>query len=278
MKTYASLGVGDGCALDSILTQEERNKVSSLYFACRFGPVLAKLYLNNPFYPNLKECFFIPEDKGMEAMRSLDPIAIPFFHFRTDWGHNRKVGLQLLGLNEDEEINYWDMAKEFSSNRTFTNSSFLDNANESEINWNELGVLPYHYLLFHYPTSTRPRGDIASINDDDWLYVEKKSKEYGFKVLVVTDTDILPPLSNYILLKNYNIRSLVALVKYQYEFFGCDSFMGILSSKILPVDKLHLKCHKHDIQTEILGNFYQQKYFLPKTGKEISQFYKNYIG
>ena len=53
MKTYLSLGIGDLFFLDSILTKEEKESISEIYWACRFGKVVAPLMENNPSYPNL---------------------------------------------------------------------------------------------------------------------------------------------------------------------------------------------------------------------------------
>lgn len=279
MITYCALGIGDACAIDSLLTQEERNNISELAFACKFGPKLASLFKSNPFYPNLTSFRFISIEDGEREMRKLDPTAVPFFHFRCDanFQYNFQIGKKLLKL-DGEELNIIDAAALFQSNREFNNSSFINNAKHADVEWNELDIKPGEYILFHYPTSTRPRSDIASINEQDWAFVNKLSQETGNKVVVVTDTPITPPLNNYIILQNYPIKSLVALAAYANFYAGCDSWLAILCSKVLPVNKLFVKSHKPNIQTDILTNTWQQKYFLPKTPQEIAQFYKSYIG
>ena len=40
MKTYISAGIGDLFFLDSILTTEEKESITEIYWACRFGYVL----------------------------------------------------------------------------------------------------------------------------------------------------------------------------------------------------------------------------------------------
>ena len=74
MKTYVSLGIGDLFFLDSILTKEEKESISEIYWACRFGYVMEKLMKNNPSYPNLKAQHTIIDDVGKKAMATLDPI------------------------------------------------------------------------------------------------------------------------------------------------------------------------------------------------------------
>ena len=92
MKTYVSLGIGDLFFLDSILTSEEKESISELYWACRFGYIMQRLMENNPSYPNLKAQNTIADEVGKDAMASLDPIAIPFWHFRPDFQRNFEVG------------------------------------------------------------------------------------------------------------------------------------------------------------------------------------------
>ncbi len=63
---------------------------------------------NNPDYPNLKAHYTLDDEDGKKAMESLDPIAIPFWHFRPDFPKNYQVGLKLFGLKEAENT---DLAK-----------------------------------------------------------------------------------------------------------------------------------------------------------------------
>ena len=63
MKTYISTGIGDLFFLDSILTKEEKESITEIYWACRFGCVMKDLLENNPAYPNLKEQYLIDDDK-----------------------------------------------------------------------------------------------------------------------------------------------------------------------------------------------------------------------
>ena len=58
---------------------------------------LKELMENNPSYPNLTAQYTIDDEKGKVAMRSLDPVAVPFWHFRPDFHPNFEVGLDLFG-------------------------------------------------------------------------------------------------------------------------------------------------------------------------------------
>ena len=279
MKTYIALGIGDMMAIDALLTQEERNNISEIYWACRFGKDIAPLLINNTFYPNLKDQYIIDDSIGMDAMRMCDSNCINFWHFRPDFHRNYNIGLQLFGLeNERESLNVIDGAGILNGTRTFTNSSFLDNAKLSDVLWDEIGVAPNEYILVHYPTSTRPRTDIAQIDDKDWKFIEELSNDTLLKIVIVTDTEINIEIPNSIILIKPNILSVIALTKFAKYYAGCDSFISILSSKILPTDNVFIKSHLSDIQNIVLNSVVFQNYFKPNSPETISKFYKNYIG
>ena len=52
MKTYLSLGIGDLFFIDSILTKEEKESISEIYWACTFGKVVEPLMKDNQSYHN----------------------------------------------------------------------------------------------------------------------------------------------------------------------------------------------------------------------------------
>jgi len=281
MKTYLSVGIGDMMCLDSLLTKEERESITEIYWACRFGKIIAPLMQNNPGYPNLKKQHFIDDEIGKNAMVQLDPVAVPFWHFRPDFPRNFQIGLSLFELDGDE-IQAIDVAGTFaevcdnvkkgvSKDELFYESTFLKNAKD-----------PVHrdYILFHYPTSTRPKQDICQIDDRDWNFVEELSQKTNLQVIVISDNDITVPLSNYHLLVNPNILLIVDLVARCEYYAGCDSFCSILASKRLPKERLYIKTHDPNITTNLLSENcgFMYSYFNPHSPQDIAYFYKSYLG
>jgi hypothetical protein len=268
MKTYISVGIGDMVFLDAILTPEEKATISEIYWACRFGKCLIPLMENNPDYPNLVAQYTIPDEVGQQAMATLDPVAIPFWHFRSDFARNYEVGLSLFGLNPNE-VQAVDAAGCFTDrSRGFVGSSFLKNAKPLDIG---------NYILFHYPTSTRPRSDIASISLEDWNFVDQLSKEKNLKVIVISDVSIDVPLSNYEHLINPDICYIVDLVASCTYYAGCDSFCSHLASKALPKENIFIKSHEANITEKLLNTTFARA-FLPYSPEDVSTFYKTYIG
>lgn len=281
MKTYLSVGIGDMMCLDSLLVEEERESITEIYWACRFGKVLSPLIDRNPAYPNIKKHYFIDDERGQNAMQHLDPIAAPFWHFRPDFPRNFQIGLSLFGLNENE-VQAIDVAGTFSEicqgvkngvpkEKLFYESTFLKYAEQTSYK---------DYILFHYPTSTRPRQDISQITDSDWQFVESLSQEKQMKVIVISDHTIDVPLSNFELLVNPDICLVVDLVKGCSVYAGCDSFCAILASKILPKESLYVKTHDQNITSNLLGGNcgFMYCYFNPHPPEDIAYFYKSYLG
>lgn len=268
MKTYISVGIGDLFFLDSILTKEEKESISEIYWACRFGYVMKHLMENNPSYPNLHSQHTIDDEVGQSAMAKLDSVAIPFWHFRPDFPQNFSVGRRLFNIEnewENQNLQTVDSVSMFlDDSRPFNESSFIKHANK----------IDEDYIVFHYPTSTRPRSDIAQITDDDIQFVNVLSKETGYQVKIISDHEINLPIDNQKLLVNSEItyiRDLVANCKY---YAGCDSFCSILAAKALPKENLFIKTSPN-----FTGwNNWLFRAFLPHSPEEVKQFYKNYIG
>jgi len=278
MKTYISVGIGDMMALDAMLTQDERDRITDFYWACKFGESIYPLFDCNHFYPNLEKHYFIDKEEGEKHMMIVDPRAINFWHFRPDFPLSFQIGLNLFGLNR-EDLNVIDAVKLLSDpSRTFTNSSFLDVAKLEEVNWKELGVDPGEYILVHYPTSTRPRSDIASLDERDWNFIEKLSEDTKLRILIITDTDIHREIKNSSILIKPDIKSIVSLCKFSKFYAGCDSFVSILCCKVLSPENMFIKTHDRDIYNSIMHNTFVSKHFLPHSPDIIRTFYKNYIG
>lgn len=264
--------------LDGCLTQEERNNISEIYWGCRFGKCLEPLMTNNKFYPNLKNQYFISDEVGRREMANLDGVAVDFWHFRPDFHHNYNVGLSLFGLKR-EEVNPIDAASIFrDAQRKFIHSSFLDIAEESEVDWQSIDTKQHEYILVHYPTSTRPRSDIAQLDNNDWNFIINLSKERNLKIVVVTDTEINTEIPEAIVLKTPSIKTVVALAKYAGAYAGCDSFLSILSCKVLEPNNLFVKSHNRNVQQAVYHDTILAGYYSPYSPDVISRFYKPYVG
>jgi hypothetical protein len=268
MKTYLSVGIGDMCFLDSILTKKEKESISEIYWACRFGYVIKELLENNPDYPNLISHHTIDDETGKKYMAQLDPVAVPFWHFRPDFEKNFEVGLNLFGIK-----NEWN-----NQNLQIVDAAFLF-TDESRL-FQESSILKYSkkidedYILFHYPTSTRPRSDIADISKSDMEFINTLSKETGLVVKIISDHYVDLDIDDQELFYNIpitDVRDLVANCNY---YVGCDSFCAHLASNILPKENIFIK-----LSPNFSGwNAWLLRAFMPHSPEDVKQFYKPYIG
>ena len=271
MKTYLSVGIGDMVRLDSLLTMKEKANISEMYWATHAGKYLEPLFTKNPHYPNLHSHHFIEDKVGRENMQVLDSNAVNFWHYRPDFSPNFSIGLFLFNLTDTYEkgqLNVLDCMGIFEDeDRKYTESSFLEHHSN----------IDEDYILFHYPTSTRPRSDIAIIEESDWGFVEELSIKHNMVVYVVSDHEIAVPLSRYKLLVNKDIVHIKDLCMNAKFYAGGDSFCAHLCTKKLKKENIFIKSHETNIETKLLTtSFY--KAFLPHSREDVVSFYKNYIG
>lgn len=268
--------------LDSVLSQIERNQISEIFWACRFGSSLKPLMENNPLYPTLKIQHTLQDEVGIDAWKRIYPHGDDwkFWHFRPDYPTNLQIGSSCFGRTPGDFDLIIDAARIFQDpNRHYTNSSFILNAKENDINWwGPQDIVPYNYILVHYPTSTRPRSDIAQFTLTDWEFVKNLSQKENLPVVVITDTDIQIPLTNSILLKNPPIKEIPVLTKFCKFYVGCDSFVCHLSCKSLDRDHLFVKTHEPNVALKLETNVWIRKYFYPHPWQDVAKFYKSYLG
>tara|TARA_A100000172_G_C3022802_1_gene103698 strand:+ start:84 stop:962 length:879 start_codon:yes stop_codon:yes gene_type:complete len=280
VKTYISAGIGDMVSVDALLTKEEKENITEIFWACRWGKALFHLFINNQEYPNLQRQHVIEDKVGMENMVRLEPEAASFWHFRPDFPANYAVGLSLFNLSKDEVNAIDTVGILYDSSRKYQGSSFLTSCTQESVAWEELNIKPNKYILVHYPTAARSkRNDIAKITNSDWQMIEDLSTNTDLDVVIISDREINHTLSRGTVLVNYNIKSIVTLAKYAEYFVGCDSFVSQLACKDLSPTRMYVKGHDYQlthgrpISEEIRSNVYLQQHYTPHSVEDIVSFY-----
>jgi hypothetical protein len=272
MKTFIAVGIGDMVYLDSILTKSERESITEIYWGCRFGKYLATLFDNNSCYPNLKLQHLMCDRIGKETMKQFEPNSLDFWHFKPDHPNNFKAALKVFNIEQDWQegkLQAIDAAGIFNDpTRLYQGSSLIQNAKP---------VNKGNYILFHYPTSSRPRCDIATISESDWHFVNQLSAVNNMKVIVISDVNIDVKLDNYEFLLKPDLSYIVDLSASCSYFAGCDSFVAHLASKVLSKDNLFIKSHNPNIKRDILSSLLG-RHFWPHSAEDVAFFYKTYIG
>lgn len=292
MKLIFSTGIGDAFCLDCLFTQDFRESITEIYWACKYGQPLSYVFKNNFFYKNLKQQYFLKENDvknffeskfGKEYQHHSNPHVCKFWHFKddpSDWNHRDGYELahQVFGLNE--KIKFLNASAILKQKQTFNGSSFLNNANLNDFDWDKYNIFPNEYILVHQSSDNRPKSDISSINEEDWQIIDKISIEQNKKVVIITDQNELKvPLKNYLIINVFNLpleKSLInicALCKYSYYYIGLDSYVGILCAKILNPEKLYIKSYDKNIYSTLENHTLLQNFFLPHNTKTIQKFY-----
>lgn len=277
MKTYVCAGIGDFLCLDCFLTQDERNSITEIYWGSRFGKDIASSIENNFFYPNVKKQYFIDDETGKKYWCELNPGEThnwTFWHFRSDIPEHYKKALEHYGLKQSDVQDFTPISFFNDVNRNYTGSSFINNASRTDFNFQEKEIKLGKYLIVHYPTSSRPRNDIAKITQNDWDFIKNISREKELPVIVITDTELdFLNNTNFLVLVKPSMKELMALIKFSGYYFGCDSFVSILCSKILASNKLVIKSPRSNIKEILPGHIWNHKYFSPHKPNIIQKFY-----
>ena len=295
MKTFISAGIGDAFCMDTILTNEERESITEIYWACKYGKVLEPIFSTNPLYPNLKKQYTLDVNDVTEYFNKNyppnyhhhgNPNVCKFWHFKNDPSDRNHVDSYQIACNIFN-IQSSDIQQDFSpgrffvdGNRPYNKSTFLETSKETDFNWSDYNIKPNNYILVHHSSDNRPKTDISSINDRDWSIMEEDSVKFNIPVVIITDiNDINPPLSNYVVINvfnlpiQYSLKMLVCLCKYSHSYIGLDSYIGILCSKILPKENLYIKSHNSGITNQLTTSTWLQKFFLPHSVEDIQKFY-----
>jgi len=277
MKTYICAGIGDFLCLDCFLTQDERNSITEIYWGSRFGKDIAPLIEKNFYYPNVKVQNFIDDETGKKYWKELkpdEPHNWTFWHFRSDIPEHFQKALSHYNLKIGDVQDFTPISFFNDTQRNYTGSSFINNASITDFDFNKFKIIPGKYMLVHFPTSSRPRNDIATITQNDWAFIENTSKEKNLPVVVITDTEIeFLKEKNFIVLFKPEMKSIISLIKYAGYYFGCDSFVAILCSKILASNKMVIKSPRSNIKEILPGHIWNHKYFSPHKPNIIQKFY-----
>lgn len=292
MKIIFSTGIGDAFCLDCLFSQDFRESITEIYWACKYGEPLTYVFKNNFFYKNLKKQHILKENDvknffenkfGKDFQHHSNPHVCKFWHFKddpSDWNHRNGSELTHEIFKLNEKIYFFNNFSVLKQKQTFKGSSFLNNATVNDFDWKSYNIEPNEYILVHQSSDNRPKSDISSINDQDWNFIENISKEKNKKVIVITDQNNLNiPLTNYSIINVFNLpieKSLIiicALCKYAYYYAGLDSYVGILSSKILSSNNLYIKSYDSNITKTLENHTLLQNFFLPHDTQTIQKFY-----
>lgn len=229
-------GIGDVFAVESFLTNDEREKLQTIYYATNKQVYIEGLFRSissiSSSYPCLKNhhvlwkdfskfwCFYSIEDYIKSSRNNSNII-------------NYCKDLSIIKVFEDIK------AKKIKYN----NSTFLKQKLTNIDHFN----LPNNYITI-LPFSSDKRVNKRDFDYNDWLsvcYILKKNNQKG--IVINNEENVVPKNENIIDL-SYRLTTLEAIevLKNSQGYLGIDSWLSVLAAKLFEKPNLQIKSlNKH---------------------------------
>jgi len=227
-------GVGDVLAVESLMTDEERNAINCIYYATRAFKPCVELFENLPSFPELK----------MQPILWKDFSKIFCFHDKEQLADKlcayQPNALQQLARKLMAPIEDYSIKKIFAEDRAYTYSSFVKTNLASLKKFN----LPADYFCI-CPYSNNDKRDLRrDYSSADWgqtLNILKRRGMYG--VVINMGQETIPQDPYIINLSNKtNIREAVEVVKQAKGYIGIDTAFSVIAAKVFNPDDIIIKC------------------------------------
>lgn len=220
-------GIGDTFAVESFLSDEERTKITTIYYATNKSKEIEELWRKLPNYPNLRHHITVWDDFSK------------FWCFYSMNGYityckKNKIKLQ-ISLTHTTDLSISIMFGKINrKDIAYNNSSFI---NHSLTNYDNL---PQEYVVIcPYSNDKRTSGRDFSLND--WKeclnFLETNNKK---GVVLNKGNEISPIHEKLIDLNNKTtIVEAVEILKKSNGYIGIDSALSVLATKLnLPLLKI----------------------------------------
>jgi hypothetical protein len=266
-------GIGDVLAVESFLTDEERNSIDTIYYATSKKEPVERLFRCTKNFSSIKNhinlwcdftdfwCFYSLEDyldrsnhesqySGLESFNSFDisnleKLYIQFLNcpesISPQWRayfrfvFHKSASSFVEGVKKSKDLSIMTI---FAQKLKYNGSSFLkyNLSNIKKFN------LPKKYIVI-LPFSTDKRMHGRDFDEQDWINTFNFLREKNIKGVVINSgSDIVPESSLLINLTNLTkIEEAVEILKAAEGFIGIDSWLSILAAKIFNEPFLHIK-------------------------------------
>lgn len=227
-------GVGDVMAIESMMTDPERESINCIFYASRAAKPCMELFVDLPSFPNIK--------KQTEIWKNFSQI----FAFN-DKKHlaDKLCAYQPNALQEItrkllEPIEDYSIKRIFAEKRPYTYSSFLKHSAASLEKFN----LPEKYYCI-CPYSSNDKRDIRrDYNSSDWaqtLSILKQKDTIG--VILNKGTEYIPDDLSLVNLNNKtNMKEAIEIVKRAQGYIGIDTAFSVLAAKLFDPTNIMVKC------------------------------------
>ena len=230
---FISGGLGDVIALESFMSDRERNLVDTIYYATNKQQSIEAFFKCLPNFPLLKNhipvwtdfksfwCFF-DKQQCMVKLKSNCPV----------------------GLLEAKDYSIMSIFPQINSSRlAFSGSSLLKHT----VSETSSLQLPDEYFVV-CPCSTDKRLNNRDFNNEDWDNCIKILKNKNIKGVVLNQGDDTIPQSEYLIdfSNSCKLPECFEIVKKSIGYIGIDSAMSVLAAQLFNPPELMIKSlNKH---------------------------------
>lgn len=246
---FISGGIGDVLAVESFLSDQDRQSLTTIFYATNKRIYLEELFRSVNTFPNLKYHLSAWEDfSNFWCFYSLEDYIKKCRDSKISVNSKIKLAKDLSILRVFEEIKAGSLKYNGCSflKDTLTNISYLN--------------LPQNYLVV-LPYSTDKRIRKRDFNLDDWEQVLLVLKENDMKGVVINSEKEPIPDSNLLidLSQKTTLTEAIEVLKASKGYFGIDSWMSVLAAKLFDCPNLQIKSNNEHCFN---NSFF---YYAPKT-------------
>lgn len=223
-------GIGDIFAVESFLTDAERNRISCIYYATNKRKYIEQLFRcvsDKDHYPVLKNHCILWDDFSN------------FWCFYSMEDYLKKTKSKKNMFNYCKDLSILRVFNDVKAKTVKYNSSTFLNKKLTDISHLNL---PQEYVTI-LPYSTDKRCLNRDFNDSDWSNIVKILKKNNKKGVVINQgedkvfkNDFLINLSNML-----TILEAVEVLKNSIGYLGIDSWLSVLAAKLFDNSNLQIK-------------------------------------
>ncbi len=232
---FISGGIGDTFAVESFLTDDERENISTIYYATNKQKTIELLFKSLKNYEHIVVwddfskfwCFFFKD----QCLNTLICNSKKLENIPDDFIRSKDLSISII----------FDQVKK--GLRQYNQSSFIKNKLTDISKFN----LKYNYFVIS-PYSSDKRVVDRDFNFRDWANCLSYLKKTNTKGVVLNDGNESIPKDNQLidLSKKTNILEAIEILKQAKGYIGIDSSISVLASKLFNFQYLHIKSkNKH---------------------------------
>lgn len=250
---FLSGGIGDVIAIESFLSDQERQSIQTILYATNKRIFIEELFKSLTSFPKLENHISLWDDfSDFWCFWSLED-----YISKTKEKHTQ-LNSKLQDCKDLSILRFFQEIKKGNAN--YNESSFLKEkvANISHLN------LPHDYLVI-VPYSTDKRIKERDFNKHDWDEILVNLKNHDLYGLVINSEKEMVPKNKLIIDMSQKTKILesIEILKGAKGYFGIDSWISVLAAKLFDVPNLQIK--SRNVHCYDNAKFY----YAPKTSFEF---------